>query len=605
MDYKKLLANAAELQQEALRKHERDVEAAKRLERKRAEEEARKRQALEDARKEAAKVAEKLAAAAALTPAVSSVKKVRKDMVTEDRSNGRVKSEEAKAPRRDLNASDRSGGRRNGSGTESSSTRSRPNTDPPRPSASTAKRPHPGTEDLDRPKRRKMTYEELIATGQQMAVKEMNALNSPKPVAATARESQLDDRAERDRKANGRHREDVDRRRGAGSSSGQDDRSLRNGVEATRTKTGKTSEVERERRLVQPDRSRRPPDARADPIKRRISGTIAPTESKPRTHRDPTQHSTPSTSHATTTQSSQPRSVQMAVPSMDIFRPSHTSTHVNGKGGMKAAESSTKHSTTQDREAERLHRNGNLEGRRKVSGADQVNADRGASRAGKDRSETKGLSGRDDSPLPKSNRIPRSPSRDEDRRSSSHSSSRGHDREITKEKGRTLGRDREGNGARGKDIRDRDRRDDRNRVGGRSRERERDRERSRESTDRKTRRRRRSSSASSSSSSNSSSSSGSSRRARTKRRKFHFNPYMDNDVDIRGGNISSVIDSIFKVDRSRWRRGVDDDSDMEAGASDILKEEKRSARIAKKEDEEEERREREEEERKRRKKLGK
>ncbi|KAJ2957030.1 hypothetical protein NQZ79_g7176 [Umbelopsis isabellina] len=61
---------------------------------------------------------------------------------------------------------------------------------------------------------------------------------------------------------------------------------------------------------------------------------------------------------------------------------------------------------------------------------------------------------------------------------------------------------------------------------------------------------------------------------------------------------------MFRYDRKRYHDEMHSDDDMEAGASDVLREEKRSTRIARQEDLLEEQREREEMERARKRKLA-
>ncbi|KAH8547622.1 SPT2 chromatin protein-domain-containing protein [Umbelopsis sp. PMI_123] len=78
----------------------------------------------------------------------------------------------------------------------------------------------------------------------------------------------------------------------------------------------------------------------------------------------------------------------------------------------------------------------------------------------------------------------------------------------------------------------------------------------------------------------------------------------DGDVEEDNNNYSDVISKMFRYDRKRYRDEAYSDDDMEAGASDVLREESRSTRIARQEDLLEEQREREEMERAHKRKLA-
>ncbi|KAI9288289.1 SPT2 chromatin protein-domain-containing protein [Umbelopsis sp. AD052] len=79
----------------------------------------------------------------------------------------------------------------------------------------------------------------------------------------------------------------------------------------------------------------------------------------------------------------------------------------------------------------------------------------------------------------------------------------------------------------------------------------------------------------------------------------------DGDEEEDLNNYSDVISKMFRYDRKRYRDETFSDDDMEAGASDVLREETRSSRIARQEDLLEEQREREELERAHKRKLAK
>ncbi|KAI8577245.1 hypothetical protein K450DRAFT_252930 [Umbelopsis ramanniana AG] len=79
----------------------------------------------------------------------------------------------------------------------------------------------------------------------------------------------------------------------------------------------------------------------------------------------------------------------------------------------------------------------------------------------------------------------------------------------------------------------------------------------------------------------------------------------DGDEEEDLNNYSDVISKMFRYDRKRYRDETFSDDDMEAGASDVLREETRSSRIARQEDLLEEQREREEMERAHKRKLAK
>ncbi|KAG2177965.1 hypothetical protein INT43_003212 [Umbelopsis isabellina] len=78
----------------------------------------------------------------------------------------------------------------------------------------------------------------------------------------------------------------------------------------------------------------------------------------------------------------------------------------------------------------------------------------------------------------------------------------------------------------------------------------------------------------------------------------------DEDVEEEGNDYSEVISKMFRYDRKRYHDEMHSDDDMEAGAGDVLREEKRSTRLARQEDLLEEQREREELERARKRKLA-
>ncbi|GAB5586727.1 hypothetical protein Unana1_01627 [Umbelopsis nana] len=78
----------------------------------------------------------------------------------------------------------------------------------------------------------------------------------------------------------------------------------------------------------------------------------------------------------------------------------------------------------------------------------------------------------------------------------------------------------------------------------------------------------------------------------------------DGDEEHDNNNYSDVISKLFRYDRKRYRDEQFSDDDMEVGACDVLREEKRSSRIAKQEDQLEEQREREEMERAHKRKLA-
>ncbi|XP_057983649.1 protein spt2-like [Malania oleifera] len=81
--------------------------------------------------------------------------------------------------------------------------------------------------------------------------------------------------------------------------------------------------------------------------------------------------------------------------------------------------------------------------------------------------------------------------------------------------------------------------------------------------------------------------------------------YSDDEDDDEDGRAISMIRKMFRYNPNKFSGRDDDDSDMEANFDDILKEERRSARIARQEDEEELKRIEEEERRERMRKTEK